>query len=338
MSVLLIGDINIDTTMTIHRYPEIGGDAFSDHISTQPGGGIVNSSASLLGLGESVALLAATGQDMWAQMVLRPLEALGVDLSRVVRLRDATTGLIFLPVVNGERTMFSYRGANSLYHPDWVTEATLDGVELLHFSGYAVVTQPYRDTIIKAVRLAREANIPISLDTALEPVVQQKEMIRNILPELSICILGVEEAKVLVGGDSPDECADLLLAGGVKFVGLKLGHAGALLATNAERMHFPIFKVKSIDSTGAGDAFSSGLIHAYHRGLDIKTAGTLASALGALATTVYGGGLAMNWRMELEIFLEERSRQTDIGVFAEGIEVLMAYVKKLPEVGYESSF
>ena len=53
-------------------------------ISTQPGGGVVNSSASLVGLGEAVALLASTGQDIWAEMVLGPLEKIGVDLSRVV--------------------------------------------------------------------------------------------------------------------------------------------------------------------------------------------------------------------------------------------------------------
>ena len=72
MTFLLMGDINVDTTMTIHKYPKVGGDAFADQVSTQPGGGIVNSSASLAGLGESVALLAATGQDVWADMVLTP--------------------------------------------------------------------------------------------------------------------------------------------------------------------------------------------------------------------------------------------------------------------------
>lgn len=327
MTFLLMGDINVDTTMTIHKYPKLGGDAFADQVSTQPGGGIVNSSASLTGLGESVALLAATGQDVWADMVLTPLEAIGVDLSRVVRLPEATTGLIFLPIAAGERTMFSFRGANTLFHPDWVTPQTLQGVHLLHLSGYALLTQPYRDAIIKAVRLAIVANIPVSLDTALEPVLQQTETFRWLLPNLAVCILGLEEAQALVGGTSPDECTDLLLAEGVKLVGLKLGRDGALLATKDERCQFPIFKVDSIDTTGAGDSFSSGLIYAYHHRLDLQTAGTLASALGALATTVYGGGLGMSWRTKLVTFLMERRESPEPGHYGEWIGKLLEHIQ-----------
>jgi sugar/nucleoside kinase (ribokinase family) len=337
MTLLLMGDINVDTTMNIHKYPELGGDAFANHISTQPGGGIVNSSASLAGLGESVALLAATGQDVWAEMVLKPVEALGVDISRVVRLPNATTGLIFLPIADGERTMFSFRGANMLFHPDWVTEQTLHDVDLLHWSGYALLTMPFRDAIKKAVRLAREANIPISLDTALEPVLQQTESFRRLLPDLSVCILGLEEAQVLVGGESPEVCADLLLAAGVKLVGLKLGRHGALLASSEEKRKFPIFKVDTVDTTGAGDSFSSGLIYAYHHGLDLETAGTLASALGALATTIYGGGLGMDWHGKLKDFLEERRGQPDTEAFGNGIENLLGHLVEMEGRGsYES--
>jgi ribokinase len=326
MTVLLMGDINVDTTMNIHHYPELGGDAFADHISTQPGGGIANSAASLVGLGESVALLAATGQDVWAEMVLKPLAALDVDLSRVVRLPDATTGLIFLPVVDGERTMFSFRGANSLYHPDWVTPQTLHGVDLLHFSGYALLASPQRDAVIKAVRLARDAHIPVSLDTALEPILQQPEILRCMLPDLSVCILGLEEAQVLVGGNTPHDCVDRLLAEGVQWVGLKLGRQGALLATKEARKQFPIFTVESLDTTGAGDSFSSGLVYACHHRLDLETAGTLASALGALATTVYGGGLGMDWRVKLNAFLQERRGKMGTEDFGDGIEKLVYFL------------
>ena len=89
------------------------------------------------------------------------------------------------------------------------------------------------------MRLASAANIPVSLDTALEPVLQQTETFRRLLPNLAVCILGLEEAQALVGGNSPDECTDLLLAEGVKLVGLKLGRDGALLATKMKNVNFP---------------------------------------------------------------------------------------------------
>ena len=77
--------------------------------------------------------------------------------------------------------MFSYRGANELFHSDWVTREMLQGVDLLHFSGYALLTMPYRGAIKKAVRLAKEMKIPMSVDMALEPVLQQTETYSTII-------------------------------------------------------------------------------------------------------------------------------------------------------------
>ena len=323
MTLLLMGDINVDTTMNIHKYPSPGGDAFADHISTQPGGGIVNSAASLVALGEKVALVAATGQDVWAEMVLEPLQKLDVDLTRVVRLKQASTGLIFIPIADGERTMFSYRGANQLYHPDWVTAETLQGVSLLHLSSYAFLALPQRDANLKAVQLACQAGIPISLDISLEPIVQQREVFLSILSDLAVCILGQEEAENLVGGKTPDACADLLLEAGVSLVGLKLGRQGCLLATPGGRKRFPIFEVQTVDTTGAGDSFSSGLIYAHHHQLDMDTTGALASALGALATTVYGGGLNLDWRPQLLAFLRQRCNTQVAAAFGDGVQTLL---------------
>lgn len=322
MTILLMGDINVDTSMNIHKYPALGGDAFADKIHTQPGGGVVNSAASLAGLGERVALLGATGEDLWAEMVLKPLLDLGVDCSSVFRLRGETTGLIFLPIVKGERTMFSYRGANQMLDPDWISPSMFTDVEILHISGYAYLERPQRDAVIKAVNLAKSVGIPITLDTALEPVVRFPEAFRALLPELAVCVLGMPEAEALVGGDSPDDCADRLLESGVAWLGLKLGCDGALIGTRQGRKHFPIFEVDTVDTTGAGDSFSSGLIYAYHHKLDIESAGTLASALGAVATTVYGGGLDLDWRPQLVDFLRSQMDATTFKDFNKGIEDL----------------
>lgn len=327
MTLLLVGDINVDTTQNIHKYPAPGGDAFADHISTQPGGGIVNSAASLAGLGESVALMAAVGQDVWAEMVLKPLQELGVDVSRVVHVPDAGTGLIFIPIADGERTMFSYRGANRFLQPDWVTPQTLQGISLLQLSGYAYMEQPQRDAAKKVVRLARQAGIPVSIDIALEPVLRQREELLGLLPELAVCILGQEEAVALGSGNTPDACVDFLLAAGVEWVGLKLGRKGALLATAHERKRFPIFEVQTVDTTGAGDSFSAGLIYAYHHQLNLETAAALASALGALATTVYGGGLNLDWRPRLTAFLQERLHSPAAAAFGMGLQSLLQIVE-----------
>jgi hypothetical protein len=65
------------------------------------------------------------------------------------------------------------------------------------------------------------------------------------------------------------------------------------------------------------------LIYAYHHRLDLETAGTLASALGALATTVYGGGLNLDWRTQLLQFLQARCDTPAAEPFGAGLHTLL---------------
>jgi ribokinase len=331
VEVVVLGDINVDVLLSIPSFPEPGGEAFADRVSVQAGGSASNTAIALAKLGIRVRMIGRVGEDAWADVALRALTEAGVDVSAVQRDMETSTGLLFIPVTpDGERTMLTARGANVRTDPAAITPDVLDGARLLHVSGYALLEAPQRDAALRAIDLAGQQGIAISLDTGLQPALMATQQIRRLLPRLSTCVLGPDEARALVEVDSPSEAVAELIAQGVEVVGLKLGAEGCLVA-DAERVErVPAFESAAVDTTGAGDAFSAGLIFGRLRGLGLPASATLANALGSLATRAWGAGSSLPGRVAVTRLLREHHTRSE-GDHAERIaEALRALAEDSP--------
>lgn len=304
--VIMLGDINVDNIWPVPAIPQPGRDGLVDTVKMETGGAILNSTILLDRLGVPTTLLGCVGEDIWAEYVRRALAATGIDLSALQTSRDANSGLDFILVTpDGERTMFGYRGANKMLEADKIDASIFDEAGLLHISGYALLEAPQSDAVLKTVQIARERNIPVSIDTGLEPVMRNKSGFLEILPALGICISGVAEVNMLLGAGTDAEAAEKLIEAGVGLAAIKLGKEGSLLMRKDETVRCPAFAVETVDTTGAGDAYSAGIIYGFMHGLSLGATGVLASALGALATTVDGAGFALPGREELARFLSQ---------------------------------
>jgi ribokinase len=299
--VTLLGDLNVDVVMPLPVYPQPGSDGFTEHVEMHPGGGVVNSAVVLQHLGFQTSILGATGSDLWADYLHAHLEPTGIDLCSLKQKTSAGTGLIFITVTpDGQRTMLCYRGANTLLEPQDLSHDCLNGTSLLHLSGYAFMQSP---------------QLP------LEPILQQPETINHLLEHLTLCVLGEDELSQLTGMPE-DQAVQQLLSRGICRLAIKKGSRGCLLAEagrspyrTLRSLQLPIFPVASLDTTAAGDAFSAGFLAGWLSGLDLPTSGTLASALGALATTVYGGSTALPGLPELVQFIKHAQKSPSSQVF-----------------------
>jgi ribokinase len=308
IEVAVFGDINVDALMPVRAYPSPGGDALSQRVITLAGGSAANTAIALARLGVATRMIGRVGDDVWAEVALRPLIEAGVDVVGVQRDTLAPTGLFFIPVTpDGERTMFGQRGANARIEPASIDTSLLDGARILHVSSYALLEAPQRDAARRAIDRAAHERIGLSLDVGVLPALTATDEIRRLLPQLSICVLGLEEALALVDARSPADAVAALVERGSRMVGLKLGAQGCLLGDASGVVHLPAFEVDVVDTTGAGDAFGAGLIFGRLRGLSLPAAGTLANALGSLAATVWGGGPALPRRDVLVSFLREQA-------------------------------
>jgi ribokinase len=307
-SVTVFGDINVDVLMSVPDYPRSGSDAMATQVITRAGGSAANTAMVLSGLGVHTSMVGNTGNDHWSLIARHSLTKSGVDIQAVTSDPTVATGLIFIPVTaSGERTLFSYRGANNQINPEDINARVIGEANVLHLSGYNFLQSPQKDATWKAIQIAQQAGVHLSLDVGIAPVRRAHKDLKRLIPHLSLLILGKSEAQALTGINSNQGALDTLLHQGVELVGLKLGKEGCLLAVSDHTYKIPPFKVDSIDSTGAGDAFSAGLIYSRLRQMSPYASGLFANALGALATTVWGGGVSFPDRQGVVKFLQDHS-------------------------------
>jgi ribokinase len=311
----VFGDINVDVLMSISSYPQPGGDATAAEVVLRPGGSAANTALALTKLGVKTNMIGRTGDDTWADIALEPLAKAGVDIHSVQRDPDKPTGLIFIPVTaNGERTMFSYRGANLRISASDIEPQTLANSSILHLSGYNFLVSPQKEASYRAVELAQDMGIDLSMDIGTVPAARAKPELERILPLLNLVILGSEEAGDLLSSQTPEEAIPALLERGVSMVAFKLGQDGCIVADHTGTYRLPAFEVETVDTTGAGDAFCAGMLFARLHDLSLPAAGLLANALGGLATTVWGGGGDMPERGEVLNFLRtQENKCTEVG-------------------------
>ena len=311
----MFGDINVDVLMSISSYPQPGEDATAAEVVLRPGGSAANTAVALTKLGVETSMIGCTGDDAWADIALEPLAKAGVDIHNVRRDPGKSTGLIFIPVTpNGERTMFSYRGANPRISASEIEPQTLANSSILHLSGYNFLVSPQKDASYRAVELAQDMGIDLSMDIGTAPAAQAKDELERILPLLNLVILGSDEAGDLLSSQTPEEAISALLERGVSMVAYKLGQDGCIVADHTSTHRLPAFEVETIDTTGAGDAFCAGMLFARLHDLSLPAAGLLANALGGLATTVWGGGGDIPERGKVLNFLRtQENKRTEVG-------------------------
>ena len=322
--ILMLGDINIDTVWPVSELPTPGRDGLTETVTVEMGGAVVNSAIVLDNLGQRTGLLGCVGKDVWAEQITKKLAQTTINLKHVHVKPESTTGLTFVIVTpDGERTMFSHRGANIQLEIQDIDEEDFKDAALLHISGYALLESPQKKAVWSAVELAKKHNVQISLDTGLEPAIKNPKDLRRLLRELTICISGPQEISELLDSTSPEEAADLLLSSGIRLAAIKLGEKGSFIADEKDQFFCPSFHVNAVDTTGAGDSFTAGLLYGWAHELSLPASAVLASALGALAASVYGAGFSLPDKQCVLDFL--RSIQSEsAAVLRNGIEEVIA--------------
>lgn len=304
MTIIVVGDLNADLSAAVERFPAEGGDSVVSGLGWSSGGSAANVAAALGVLGSRCRLLARVGDDPAASVALRAARAAGADLSAVQVDPDIATGLCYTAVTpSGERTFFSFRGANqALAAP---APGLLDGARWLHISAYALLAGQQRATTLELIGAAHRRGLPVSVDLCLPALHSWREQIADLLPQLAILFTNEHELAELCPGEPQERAAQLLIKRGVPLVALKLGPHGCMLASAGAPVRLPACEVAAVDSSGCGDAFVAGFLSAHLRGAPLEACLMLANALGALTATRYGAAEALPQPHKLREFLQQ---------------------------------
>jgi sugar/nucleoside kinase (ribokinase family) len=303
---LVVGDANADLSAALQRFPFEGDDAPIAALTWSGGGTAVNCAVALARLGAPPHLLARVGADPAADVALRAARSAGVGCDMVQIDPALATGLCFVAVSpGGERTFFSYRGANvALAHP---AADPFAGVGWLHICGHALIEGAQRATALALAEVAARRSLPISLDMCLPLIRAHAPTLPELLQRVDLLFANEIELAALAPA-MPEKLAIAHLAAQSHMVAAKLGARGCIVAAGSNLHHMPAFAVDAVDATGCGDAFVAGFIYARRCGWPVEQCATLAIAIGALTATRHGAADVLPTRAEAAHFLRAAGR------------------------------
>jgi ribokinase len=287
--VSVLGDVAVDLSLWVPSLPREGGDAFSTSRRIGLGGCGGNISIVLARLGVRPRLIANVGEDEWGRAAIASLIQQGVDVSGVSRDRAAPTHLAVVIVSDrGERTMVGDRGASARIGR-WSAARLCGSARALVISGYALLGDVRATQAEQAAAFAAKAGMAVVLDLPID------------LPAAALpCALRVVDRATIVVGDSAQLCglartADPVdaagrLASASRTVVVTNGAGGCLAIGPTGRAQADGMLVGSVDTTGAGDAFTAALVAGWLDLLPLPEMLALANGFGAAATLRQGAG------------------------------------------------
>jgi ribokinase len=250
MRIATLGDVMLDVIVRPEQ-PLARGDDVRAATRTGAGGQAANVAAWAASLGAEARCIAKRGDDAAGELVARELVARKVELAGPVVA--GATGVVVSLVEDGERSMASDRGVAPTLAPDELQSEWLDGCDVLHVSGYALLREPIVDTALLAARLARERGARLSVDVAAWTEIRAFGPVRfrELLDALAPDVLFATEAEwEMLGG------AYLTAPTGV----IKRGARGCIVVTEEARLDLAPLDTDVVDSTGAGDALAAGFL------------------------------------------------------------------------------
>jgi ribokinase len=288
--VTVIGDINLDVISShLENYPEKDKQTILPKIIVQLGGSSAIFASTCSSLGMKTKFIGRLGFDFISEFLVKEIEKIGVS-SGIKRVEGEEAGItISLTFKDMKRAMITFRGSNeNLSKKDFELEE-IEG-KILHIGGFNLLDSLRKD-VYEIFSHARKKGMRTSLDPNWDPKGWIKQRLVDLIKILKITDFffpDYEEGKAITKVEDPEKIVEKLLYLGAKIVALKCGKDGCYVGSKNEIFHAKGFKVKTVQTTGAGDAFDAGFIKAFLSGLSLKECARFANAAGALYTTKFG--------------------------------------------------
>lgn len=262
---------------------ELGAKADVNNITFSTGGGATNAAVTFARQGLPVEFMGTIAHDPAGRSVMEALDEEGVSTRHVTYSSRYHTGYsVLLLAPNGERTILTYRGASTHYHPDNfdLTRSQAEWVYVTSLAGNM-------DVLDKLFHQARESGKKIMFNPGKDELTQPRKL-KSLLEDVTVLSVNKTEMQMIVEGETLDE----LIRRGLGYVPVLVisdGPNGVIASDGNTIVRAGMYEdVKVIDRTGAGDAFGSGFLSQWVLGRGLKDSVIFASANSTSVVTKIG--------------------------------------------------
>jgi ribokinase len=284
--IAVVGSANIDLTTFTNQFPKPGETVFGQKFDLGFGGKGANQAVAARLCGAEVFMVARVGSDLFGPATIENFRKQGIDPTHVKQVEGLSSGVapIFVEP-NGQNRILVVKGANDALKPADVDAAaeTLKTADCIVLQFEIPV-----ETVYYTIQFAHKHKIRCILNPAPAQPVDL-----GALKDLDYFVPNESEAETIAGLpvksiEGARQCAEKFVASGIRRVIITLGANGSLLASRDGSEHVPPFAVKSVDSTGAGDAFIGSFAVFLGEGVPETEAVRRANLYAGLSTTGVG--------------------------------------------------
>ncbi len=264
----------------------------------QGGGPAATSAVAASRLGWKAAFLGSIGDDAPGTKILDDFKAEGVDCSGI-RIREHSASPIaycWIEAPTGKRSVAWTRGSLKELRPEEVDMGLVQNARVLHLDGH------HTEAAIAAAKMAKQSGTLVNFDAGtVRPGVEELVKLSDIL------FTSEHFAFQWTGETDPGKALPKLQECGARVTGITLGEKGSAAWVGGKVVFCPAFRIKPVDTTGAGDVFHTGFAVRYLECGDIPESMRFASAVSALKCLKPGGRTGIPSRAETEDFLKKHS-------------------------------
>jgi ribokinase len=262
------------------RVGEVGGKFDVSSFIFKTGGGAGNVATGFSRLGFDSLVISETGQDELAKMVMDDLKKEKVDTSLMIHeKREETGGSVILVLADGSRAVLVHRGAASLLDPKDINIGDLADANWVHISSLS----GRKDTLKHVFSGLKFHGVKVSWNPGssdLKLILDGKFNIDDICAE--VLMMNKEEWAMVSDYQAKlRKCvSQVVITDSIR--------GGKILLKDGQKINYKAKKAKSVDNTGAGDAFAVGYIATLLRGGTLERA-TYCGAKNSASVVKYFG-------------------------------------------------
>jgi ribokinase len=304
MKTVILGDLIADINMRVPAFPVHAKDIYRlSHLDLGPGGAC-NAAIMAARFGLEVTALGETGDDTFGAVVRDGLAREGVDTTAMVVSAGARTPVA--GVITDEAAEPAYLGyAGDLRVKTWPGAWTpmVDASVALYADGWAEYAH-VPAMLLAGFEAARNARANIFFDPGPGNPEIDNAWVRDAVSIATVLLVNRAEGRRLAGEMEDSTLADTLLTLGPRWVVLKRGADGLMIANRDGHAEVAGLPVRAVDTTGAGDSVSGAMMYGIARGLPIDKLAVLCNATGAAKVQKRGTGHNLPTMDEIAAMLE----------------------------------
>jgi len=295
--IICFGALNVDQLYRVNRIASADEESEIMDFRETAGGSAANTAVGLARLGVKTGFIGKVATDREGELLIRSFLDEGVDTDGIVVSDAGRSGKVIGFVdEKGERALYVDPGVNDSLEFHEIDIDYASKADLLHLTSF-VGEAPFeaQKTLVEAL-----PDISVTVDPGMIYARKGLKELGSLIKRCLVFFPNERELRLLTGKDYR-KGADLLLKKGVKIVAVKLGAKGCYVTDGEENHLIEPFKVKVVDTTGAGDAFCAGFLYGIINNRTLRECGILGNFVASRTLTKIGARNGLPRREDLPL-------------------------------------